>query len=69
MRRANYLITEVRTAVFSIRSVSLDEKPGRQSSFSFIVQVEGIPDGVESRTITDLLSRYSNLEEPPALLS
>lgn len=68
-REACFRITEVRQAVFSIRQVSQDERPGRVDSITHIIKITNIPAGVEARAITDLLSRYTNLVEPPERLS
>lgn len=68
-KRACFLITEVREGVFSIRSVSPDEKPGRVDSSSFVTEITGIPEGITARSITDIISRFENLKEPPDSLS
>lgn len=68
MKKANYRIAEVRSGVFSIQMVSIDETPGRLNSTSCIVQVAGIPEDTEGRTITRLLQLYPNLSEPPAVI-
>lgn len=68
MRSAQFKLTQVRTGVFSITPVSLDETPGPFDSISTIIRVEGIPDGVRSEEISGLLSHKLDLWNPPTVL-
>jgi hypothetical protein len=68
VRWANFLITEVRAGVFSIRQVSPDETPGRADSISHVVKKTDIPDDVRAELIAGNLARYPNLTEPPPVI-
>ena len=66
MRRANYLVTEVRPAVFTVKAVSLDEKTGRRNPTEFIIQVQHIPDGINANDIMKRLANSLDFANPPA---
>ena len=65
MRRANYLVTEVRPAVFALKAVSLDEKTGRRNPTEIIIQVQHIPDGIEANDIMKRLANSLDFGNPP----
>ena len=66
MRRANYLISEVRPSVFTVKAVSLDEKTGRRTPIEIIIQVQDIPDGINANDIMKRLANSLDFANPPA---
>jgi hypothetical protein len=67
-KTAQYKITEVSPATWSITPAALDETPGPREDGGFIVRVVGLPLDFPARSITDKLARVADLTALPAVI-
>lgn len=64
MRTALVRIAEPRPGVFAVVPVHPETMQDQEARGS-IIRIEAIPDGIEWREITDLLTRLPDLTRPP----